>query len=92
MTEFDFSRIPATPPSVYVAPLQRPSHVGEDWLESQQRRYGADEHRLWDELFERQLRLIPGRACQAFWMGWTGSTLGAVAFPLLSVSTNRYYP
>ena len=81
MTEFDYSRIPATPPSVYVAPLQRPSHVREDWLEPQQRRYSADENRLWDELFERQLCLIPGRACQAFLDGLDRLDLGRGGVP-----------
>ncbi len=81
MTEFDFSRIPATPPSVFVAPLKRPSHLGDDWLEPQQRRYTADENRLWDELFERQRRLLPGRACQAFVDGLERLDLGRGGIP-----------
>jgi phenylalanine-4-hydroxylase len=28
--------------------------------------YTADEHRVWTTLFERQARLLPGRACDAF--------------------------
>ena len=81
MTEFDFSRIPDAPPSVFVAPLKRPSHVGEDWLELQQRRYDADQHQLWDELFARQLRLLPGRACQAFMDGLERLDLGRGGLP-----------
>ncbi len=65
----DYTRIPALPGSVFVAPLRKPDGLGEDWLEGEQRRYSADEHRIWDELYERQMKLMPGRACSEFLHG-----------------------
>jgi hypothetical protein len=62
-TAFDFTRIPDLPPTVYVAPLRKPDGLGADWLEPAQRRYSAAEHRIWDDLFARQIELMPGRAC-----------------------------
>jgi phenylalanine-4-hydroxylase len=44
----DYSRIPALPPEVFVAPLRKPARLGEDWLEPAQRDYSAAEHRIWD--------------------------------------------
>ncbi|MFM7395544.1 MAG: phenylalanine 4-monooxygenase [Gammaproteobacteria bacterium] len=61
--------IPDVPASVYVAPLKRPAGLSEDWLEPAQRRYSADEHRIWDALYERQMKLMPGRACREFMFG-----------------------
>jgi phenylalanine-4-hydroxylase len=66
---------------VFVGPLQRQSNLGDDWLEPQQRRYSVDENRLWDELFERQQRLLPGRACQAFVDGLERLDLGRGGVP-----------
>ena len=59
---FDYSRIPDMPESVFVAPLRRPAGLGDDWLEPAQRKYGADDHRIWDELYQRQIELMPGHA------------------------------
>ena len=38
--------------------------IDQDWG-----RYSAAEHAVWKTLFERQSRLLPGRACQAFVQG-----------------------
>src|SRR3990167_8875501 len=65
----DFSRLPDLPKGVYTAPLQRPARVGEDWLEPAQRRYAPEEHAIWDELYARQMEILPGRACSAFMAG-----------------------
>ena len=65
----DFSRLPDIGHGVFAAPLQRPAQVGEDWLEPAQRRYTADEHAVWDELYARQLEILPGRAASAFLAG-----------------------
>ena len=65
----DFARLPAMGGDVCTAPLQRPAHVGEDWLEPAQRAYNAEEHAIWDDLFARQIELLPGRACDAFLAG-----------------------
>ena len=67
--ESDFSAIPSVPHEVFTAPLRRPDHVGEDWLEPQQHQYGSDEDAIWNDLFERQMEILPGRACSAFLAG-----------------------
>ncbi len=65
----DFTRLPLPGPECYAAPLQRPAHVGEDWLEPAQRDYTNDEHAVWDDLFTRQMKVLPGRAATAFLEG-----------------------
>jgi len=67
--EPDYTRIPEPSPDVFTAPLLKPAQVGEDWLEPEQRRYTKDEHALWDELFARQIKMLPGRACDEFLAG-----------------------
>jgi phenylalanine-4-hydroxylase len=62
----DFSQLPQPSRSTYAAPLVRPSHLGEDWLEPTQRVYTDAEHALWDSLYGRQMNLLPGRACEEF--------------------------
>jgi phenylalanine-4-hydroxylase len=47
--------------------LARPACAADDWTVPQEwDRYGADEHAMWDRLFERQARLLPGRVAPAF--------------------------
>lgn len=65
----DFARLPDPGPGVFTAPLRRPAHVGEDWLEPAQRAYSAEDHRIWDDLFARQMDVLPGRAASAFMAG-----------------------
>lgn len=65
-TEADYTRIPVPGDAAFTAPLIRPLGLGEDWLEPNQRIYNADEHAVWDELYARQMRLLPGRAAQEF--------------------------
>lgn len=65
----DFTRLPDLPSGVFTAPLQRPAHVGEDWVEPCQTAYSAEEHRVWDDLFARQMDVLPGRAASAFLAG-----------------------
>ncbi|MGA0027276.1 MAG: phenylalanine 4-monooxygenase, partial [Steroidobacteraceae bacterium] len=69
VTTPDYTRIPPLPDSVFVAPLRKPDGLGADWLEGAQRRYTAEEHRIWDELYERQMKLVAGRACGEFLHG-----------------------
>ena len=64
-----YSRLPDIGHGVFAAPLQRPPQVGEDWLEPAQRSYSTDEHAVWDELYARQLEILPGRAASAFLAG-----------------------
>ena len=43
-------------------PLDRPAHAAEDWTVPQDwDRYSAADHAMWDRLFERQARMLPGR-------------------------------
>src|SRR5688572_11138668 len=65
----DFAALPVVPAGVFTAPLQRPPHIGEDWLEPRQRDYSADDDAIWNALFERQMEILPGRACDAFFAG-----------------------
>ena len=77
----DFAQLPDPGPAVFTAPLQRPPQVGADWLEPAQRKYSADEHRIWDELYARQLEVLPGRAASAFLAGLERLDLGRGGVP-----------
>lgn len=77
----DYARMPDPGPGVFTAPLQRPAHVGEDWLEPAQRAYTAEEHRIWDDLFARQMEVLPGRAASAFMAGLERLDLGRGGVP-----------
>jgi phenylalanine-4-hydroxylase len=49
---------------------QAPPGAATDWTVSQRwETYTADEHALWDKLFQRQSEMLPGRAVPAFLMG-----------------------
>ncbi|KPF84972.1 phenylalanine-4-hydroxylase [Novosphingobium sp. AAP93] len=61
--------------------MQRPPHVGEDWLEPHQTDYNADDHRVWDDLFARQMQVLPGRAATAFLKGLDRLDLGRGGVP-----------
>ncbi len=65
----DFSALPNVQDGVFTAPLRRPAHLGEDWLEPSQRHYSADDDAIWNELYARQMDILPGRACTAFMQG-----------------------
>ncbi|MXP37843.1 phenylalanine 4-monooxygenase [Erythromicrobium ramosum] len=54
---------------VFTAPLAKPAHVGADWLESAQTAYTAEDDAVWNDLFARQMEVLPGRACSAFLAG-----------------------
>ncbi|WP_442679110.1 phenylalanine 4-monooxygenase [Sphingomonas sp. ASY06-1R] len=50
--------------------LQRPAHANADWTVSQDwTSYTALEHATWDRLFERQAKMLPGRAVPEFLKG-----------------------
>ncbi|QYU69451.1 phenylalanine 4-monooxygenase [Leptolyngbya sp. 15MV] len=69
ITQPDFAVLPEMPADVFTAPLQKPAHVGEDWLEPAQTRYSSEEHAIWNDLFARQMQVLPGRAASAFMAG-----------------------
>ncbi len=81
LTHADFTRLPQPGPGVFAAPLSRPPQVGEDWLEPAQRRYSAEDHRIWDELYARQMEVLPGRAASAFLAGLERLDLGRGGVP-----------
>jgi phenylalanine-4-hydroxylase len=48
-------------------PLTRPANAAADWTVPQEwAHFTADEHGIWDTLFARQSKQLPGRAAQAF--------------------------
>lgn len=77
----DYTRIPDLPAGVFTAPLVRPDHVGDDWLEPAQHVYDSDENRVWDDLYARQMKVLPGRACDAFLEGLERLDLGRGGVP-----------
>jgi phenylalanine-4-hydroxylase len=59
---------------------QRPHRA--DWtIDQDWERYTAEEHGVWKTLFERQTRLLPGRACNAFVRGMGELPIGADQIP-----------
>ena len=81
MLDADFTRLPEPGPDVFTAPLKRPAHVGEDWLEPAQRAYSSAENAVWDDLFARQMEVLPGRAANAFMAGLDKLDLGRGGVP-----------
>ena len=77
----DFTRLPALGEQVFTAPLKKPDHVGEDWLEPAQHSYTSDEHAIWDDLFTRQMEVLPGRAATVFLKGLERLNLGNGGVP-----------
>ncbi len=79
--EFDYSRIPDLTGAVFTAPLKKPDQISADWLEPAQHAYTAEEHAIWDDLFARQMDILPGRACTAFMDGLERLDLGRGGVP-----------
>lgn len=64
--------------------LAAPSYQPErpDWtIDQGWQHYGPQEHATWKTLFERQSRLLPGRACDAFLQGMRDLSIAADAIP-----------
>ena len=80
----DFTTLPDLPGDVFTAPLKKPAHLGDDWLEPAQAEYSAAEHAIWDELFARQMAVLPGRAASAFLHGLERLDLGRGGVPEFS--------
>ncbi|WP_340588407.1 phenylalanine 4-monooxygenase [Erythrobacter alti] len=77
----DFSTLPEVSSDVFTAPLKRPAHVGTDWLEPAQTQYTSEDDRIWDDLFARQMDILPGRACSAMLDGLEKLDLGKGGVP-----------
>jgi phenylalanine-4-hydroxylase len=57
-----------------------PEHA--DWtIEQGWENYSAAEHATWKTLFERQTKLLPGRACDEFVQGMRDLPIGAEQIP-----------
>jgi len=81
LSDPDFAALPAPDPAVFTAPLKRPAHVGEDWIEPSQKAYSAEEDAIWDDLFARQMAILPGRAASPFLAGIDRLDLGGGRVP-----------
>jgi phenylalanine-4-hydroxylase len=77
----DFTTLPEMSRDVFTAPLARPAHVGEDWLEKEQTAYDSEDDAVWNDLFARQMEILPGRACSAFMAGLDKLDLGRGGVP-----------
>ncbi|MBX7532689.1 phenylalanine 4-monooxygenase [Qipengyuania sp. 1XM1-15A] len=69
------------PDDVFTAPLKKPEHVGDDWLEPKQTVYDSEDDAIWDDLFKRQMQMLPGRAATAFMEGTEKLDLGRGGVP-----------
>jgi phenylalanine-4-hydroxylase len=77
----DYTTLPEMSGDVFTAPLTRPAHVGADWMEPKQSDYTVEDHDVWDDLFARQMEILPGRACSAFMAGLEKLDLGRGGVP-----------
>ncbi len=77
----NYEELPDLPEGVFTAPLAKPAHVGADWLEPAQTVYSVEEHGIWDDLFVRQMDILPGRAASAFLEGLKKLDLGRGGVP-----------
>jgi phenylalanine-4-hydroxylase len=77
----DYSVLPDLGTDVFTAPLKKPAHVSEDWLEPAQTQYSSEEDAIWNELFARQMSVLPGRAASAFMAGLEKLDLGRGGVP-----------
>ena len=85
----EFAHLPDLPADVFTAPLKRPAHVGEDWIEPRQADYGAADHAIWNDLAARQMDLLPGRASSAFLAGLDKLDLGRGGVPEFATLSER---
>lgn len=77
----DFTTLPEMSRDVFTAPLKKPDYLGDDWIEPKQAEYDSAQDAIWDELFERQMNILPGRAASAFMRGTEKLELGRGGVP-----------
>lgn len=65
----DFSTLPDMSAETFAAPLKKPAHLGDDWVEPKQAEYSSHDDAIWNDLFARQMKVLPGRAATAFLQG-----------------------
>jgi phenylalanine-4-hydroxylase len=64
------------------APAPAPAPQRPDWtIDQGWSAYTAEEHAVWTTLFERQCKLLPGRACDAFVQGMQQLPIGPEQIP-----------
>ena len=65
-----------------LAAADAPAPERPDWtIDQGWERYTEEEHAVWKTLFERQSRLLPGRACDAFVAGMQRLPIGSECIP-----------
>ena len=76
-------RMPTSPAAKHgLAAADAPPPERPDWTIPQDwSRYGPEDHATWKTLFERQSRLLPGRACDAFVQGMRDLPIAADQIP-----------
>lgn len=77
----DFATLPQIDDDVFAAPLKRPAHVGDDWIEPAQTQYSSEDDAIWNDLFARQMEILPGRACSTMLAGLDKLDLGKGGVP-----------
>jgi len=80
-SDSDFTMLPELSADVFTAPLEKPGHLGDDWLEPKQAVYDTDQDAIWNDLFARQMDILPGRAASAFMRGTEKLDLGRGGVP-----------
>jgi phenylalanine-4-hydroxylase len=71
-----FTTLPEPSPDVFTAPLARPRTSARTGSSPRRRLYTAEDHAVWDDLFARQMEVLPGRAASAFLAGLEKLDLG----------------
>jgi len=74
--DFDYTRIPDLPDSIYVAPLKKTCGPRRRLARARPAEVRPEQHRIWDELYARQMELMPGHACREFMHGLERLDLG----------------
>ncbi len=78
--QFDMPAKTVTKHGLAAGDAARPERA--DWtIDQGWERYGAAEHATWRTLFERQTRLLPGRACDEFVQGMRDLPIGPEQIP-----------
>jgi len=72
--------IPAMP-SLEQLRITHPDIRADFTIDQHWERYGAAEHGVWKTLFERQAKVLPGRACDEYLSGLARLKLGAEGIP-----------
>ena len=62
--------------------FDKPAHAADDWtIDQRWSDYTADEHKVWDTLYERLMQVLPGRAAPEFLNGLTALKLDRGGIP-----------